>query len=91
MLNLDLPYGLPDGHEVTFEPADPRLALLNPNYLAIHAACCRVSHLSGASALFAELEQDMEANPDPTVEEAGFARALNARLENLHFTPAKAR
>ena len=74
---------------MTFKTADPRLPLPNPDYLAIHAACARVSHLSGASALFAELEQDLEANPDPTIEEVDFARALDARLENLHFTGVK--
>lgn len=84
-----LPHGLQHGHEVTFKSADPRLPLPNPDYLAIHAACARVSHLSGASALFAELEQDLEANPDPTIEEVDFARALDARLENLHFTGVK--
>ncbi|KAI1795040.1 hypothetical protein LXA43DRAFT_61845 [Ganoderma leucocontextum] len=84
-----LPYGLQDGHEVTFQSADPRLPLPNPHYLAIHATCCRVSHLSGTSGLFAELEKDLEANPDPTIESAGFARALSARLENLHLTLVK--
>ncbi|KAI1786074.1 hypothetical protein LXA43DRAFT_1035354 [Ganoderma leucocontextum] len=43
------PHGLVRGQEITFQSTDPRFALPNREYLRIHAACCRVGHLSGAS------------------------------------------
>ena len=54
------PHGLVKGQEITFESADPRLRLPNREYLRIHAACCRVAHLSGASILFNTSEEDMD-------------------------------
>ena len=68
---------------ITFNSADPDLPLPNCNYLRIHAACCRVAHLSGASSLFHELENDMESDPDPAVEAPQFAKTLHAKLEHL--------
>ena len=41
--------------EITFESTDPRLVLPNREYLAVHAACCRVAHLSGAFGLLGRL------------------------------------
>ena len=46
------PHGLVKGQEITFQSTDHRLQLPNREYLRIHAACCRVAHLSGASILF---------------------------------------
>ncbi|EJF61766.1 hypothetical protein BD309DRAFT_1020959 [Dichomitus squalens] len=69
----------------TFQSADPDLSLPHPEYLRIHAACCRVAHLSGASGLFHELERDMESNPDPAAEAPQFAKTLHAKLEHLCF------
>ena len=68
---------------IAFNSADPDLPLPNCNYLGIHAACCRVAHLSGASSLFHGLESDMESDPDPTVEAPQFAKTLHAKLEHL--------
>nr|VWO94591.1 N/A [Ganoderma boninense] len=81
-----LPGPLADGQEITLQSTDPRLALPNPEYLRIHAACCRVAHLSGASGLFNKLERDMAADPDPTTEAQDFARALHAHLDHLALT-----
>lgn len=36
------------------------LALPNPQYLRIHAACCKVAHLSGAAEYLDEAYRDME-------------------------------
>ncbi|KAM5536094.1 hypothetical protein V8D89_010193 [Ganoderma adspersum] len=61
-----LPYGLVAGQGVTFESTDPdRLPLPNREYLRIHAACCRVAHLSGACLIFDQLERDLDSDPEP--------------------------
>ena len=39
--------GLPT--EVHFMTTDPLLELPDPCFIAIHAACCRAAHLSGAA------------------------------------------
>ena len=39
--------GLPD--EVRFSSTNPLLELPDPKFIAIHAACCRAAHLSGAA------------------------------------------
>ena len=80
---LELPHGLIDGQEVTFVSRDSELPLPNGEYLGIHAAVCRVAHLSAASSLFDGLESDMCSNPDPTTEAPQFARALYANLDYL--------
>ena len=59
------------------------LPLPNPDYLRIHAACCRVSWLSGASGLFDELQEDMEEDPDAVADMSTFALSLYTRLEHL--------
>ncbi|KAI1786072.1 hypothetical protein LXA43DRAFT_1185413, partial [Ganoderma leucocontextum] len=71
----DLPYGLVAGQEVTFQSTNPRLPLPNREYLRIHAACCRVAHLSGAAGLFNELEKDMDSDPGPTTQVSLFPLA----------------
>ncbi|KAA1472197.1 hypothetical protein DENSPDRAFT_778029 [Dentipellis sp. KUC8613] len=61
---------------------DPPLPLPDPDYLHIHAACCKIALMSGASGLYDQLEQDMESDPDPELELSAFASALEARLEH---------
>nr|VWO94149.1 GTP pyrophosphokinase [Ganoderma boninense] len=80
-----LPHGLADGQAVTFQchSAHPRLALPDPEYLRIHAACCRVAHLSGVAGLFDELERDLASDPDPATETPEFSRAPYAHLDHL--------
>ncbi|RPD53929.1 hypothetical protein L226DRAFT_574687 [Lentinus tigrinus ALCF2SS1-7] len=80
------PHGLSDGQEITFQSADPRIPLPKPEYLGIHAACCMVAHMSGASGLFNEIERDLEEDPDPITEAPAFARALHAQLDHLSLT-----
>ena len=43
-----------------FESAHPDLLLPNPVYLRIHAACCRVAHLSGAGEYVDKILDDVE-------------------------------
>ena len=51
--------GLPT--TVTFTTPDPvLLPLPDPKYLALHAVCARVAHLSGAGEHFEELDRDTE-------------------------------
>ena len=42
---------------------DEDLALPNPDYLRIHAACCRVAHLSGAAEQMDKVLEDLEHMP----------------------------
>ncbi|KAI1784217.1 hypothetical protein LXA43DRAFT_1043365 [Ganoderma leucocontextum] len=80
---LKPPHGLTQGQLVIFQSAEPRFALPNRESLRIHAACCRVAHLSGACGLLDELERDMDSDPDPILEVPEFAKALHAHLEHL--------
>ncbi|TFK31757.1 hypothetical protein BDQ12DRAFT_707890 [Crucibulum laeve] len=46
---------------VTFSTPDPiKLPVPSPTYLAIHAACAQVAHLSGASEYIDKFDRDME-------------------------------
>ncbi|KAH9024600.1 hypothetical protein EDB84DRAFT_1273838 [Lactarius hengduanensis] len=45
---------------ITLTSVDPRLPLPNPDYLEIHAACCRVAHLSGAGEYIDKVLEDLE-------------------------------
>jgi len=56
---------------VTFTTPDPvKLPVPSPTYLAIHAACAKVAHLSGVAKCINELYRDMEdgttLDPDST-------------------------
>ncbi|TBU59750.1 hypothetical protein BD310DRAFT_368473 [Dichomitus squalens] len=42
---------------ITFHSSNPRLPSPSSEYLSIHAACCRIAHLSGASDHLYELEE----------------------------------
>ena len=52
---------------VTFSSNNPDARLPNPKLLALHAACARVAHMSGAAEAFDELECDVE---DETFDES---------------------
>ena len=43
-----------------FRSARQGLPLPNPAYLRIHAACCRVAHLSGAGEYMEKVLEDLE-------------------------------
>ncbi|KAF5313466.1 hypothetical protein D9611_008612 [Ephemerocybe angulata] len=45
---------------VTFVSHDPRLELPDPKYLKLHAAVCRVAHLSGAAEYMNQHDRDIE-------------------------------
>ncbi|KAI9060386.1 hypothetical protein FKP32DRAFT_1578008 [Trametes sanguinea] len=46
--------------QVTFVSHRPELPLPSPKYLRIHAACCRIAHLSGAAEHLDVIFRDME-------------------------------
>ena len=50
--------------------------------LRIHAAICRIAWLPGASALFDELEADIDEDFDLATEISNLSRSLYARLEH---------
>ena len=43
-----------------FKSEVPNLPLPNPAYLRIHAACCRVAHLSGAGKYIDKVSEDLK-------------------------------
>ena len=45
---------------VEFATTDNNLQLPNPKFLALHATCCRVAHLSGASEYYEKVLRDIE-------------------------------
>jgi hypothetical protein len=45
---------------ITFTSQHPDLPLPNPTYLRIHAACCKVAHLSGAIEYIENILNDLE-------------------------------
>jgi hypothetical protein len=46
--------------EVTFTSTDPALELPDRRYLKLHAAICRVAHMSGAAEYMDKHDRDLE-------------------------------
>ena len=46
--------------QVTFTSHYPELPLPSPKYLRIHAACCKIAHLSGAAEHLEHIFREME-------------------------------
>ena len=46
---------------VTFASAKQDLALPSPKYLAVHAACAKITHMSGAAEFIDKALRDMES------------------------------
>ena len=63
-------------------PAPAYLPLPNPRYLEIHAACCRVAHMSGAAEYFDRMIRDVEETR-VLAEDGGSAEVLFHVLSNL--------
>ena len=45
---------------ITFTSTDPSLPLPNPEYLKLHAAVCRVAHMSGAAGYLDQEDRDVD-------------------------------
>ena len=67
----------------TFTSSDPELELPNPRYLKLHAAICRVAHMSGIAQYMDKYDRDLEElyvlAPDGSSAEL-FAAALQRYL-----------
>ncbi|KXN92359.1 hypothetical protein AN958_08374, partial [Leucoagaricus sp. SymC.cos] len=50
----------PPAHIITFTSTDPHLPLPNPKYLRLHAAVCRIAHLSGAAGYLDLEDREVE-------------------------------
>ena len=51
---------LPPNPIITFTSTDPSLPLPNPEYLKLHAAVCRVAHMSGAAGYLDQEDRDLD-------------------------------
>jgi hypothetical protein len=51
---------LPANPLITFTSTDPSLPLPNPEYLKLHAAVCRVAHMSGAAGYLDQEDRDFD-------------------------------
>ncbi|KAK1228121.1 hypothetical protein PQX77_008856 [Marasmius sp. AFHP31] len=70
--------------EITFAPSErPELPLPSPELLALHAACAKVAHLSGAGAYLDELDRDMEDLCVLANDGGSFSILNNALLRSL--------
>ncbi|PBK64892.1 hypothetical protein ARMSODRAFT_1053626 [Armillaria solidipes] len=49
-----------NGKEITLVASDPRFALPNPKFLAIHAACAKIYHASGMGEVIDQVLRDKE-------------------------------
>ncbi|KAI6155635.1 hypothetical protein BKA82DRAFT_991374 [Pisolithus tinctorius] len=66
---------------VTFTTADPKLPPPSPKYLAIHAACARVAHFSGAAEYIEKVFRDME-DIDVLAQDGGSSGLLHEAILN---------
>ncbi|GBE80265.1 hypothetical protein SCP_0214820 [Sparassis crispa] len=65
---------------VTFTTTDPELLPVpSPDYLALHAACAKVAHLSGAAKYIDKVLEDLEEMPVLS-EDGSSARLLEDAL-----------
>ncbi|KAF5310633.1 hypothetical protein D9619_008090 [Psilocybe cf. subviscida] len=69
---------------VSFTTSKPGLALPSPEYLAIHAACAKVAHLSGASEWFRKYDHDEEEHFHKTLATDGNSASLLHNLLWVH-------
>ena len=56
-------FEIPQGEIITFHSADPQIPLPDPRYLAIHAACAKVCHASGAAEVIEKMLREYEEIP----------------------------
>lgn len=69
---------------MTFTSSDPELQLPSSTYLGIHAACCRVAHMSGAAEYFNKLlDRDDDWSGRSPRDAERFAVTLAARLYDV--------
>ena len=69
---------------VTFN-AQAGLPLPDPRYLALHAACARVAHLSGAGEYIDAFDRDIDTTPI-LAKDGSSAKLLAEALSIIHIT-----
>jgi hypothetical protein len=74
---------LPPNPTVTFTSADPGLPLPRSDYLRLHAAVCRVAHMSGAADYLYREERENE-RLGVLARDGSSADFLTSRLNSLH-------
>jgi len=61
---------------VTFQSQHPDLELPDPRYLEMHAACCRVAHMSGAAGYLDDILDDLDEGKTRVLSEDGSSGKL---------------
>jgi len=61
---------------VTFTSQHPSYELPDPRYLKMHAACCRVAHMSGAAGYVADILDDLDEGGTRVLSEDGLSGKL---------------
>jgi hypothetical protein len=73
---------------VTFSTPDPvKFPVPSPTYLAIHAACAKVAHLSGAAEFIDKLDRDIEDGKtlDPNGSSANMLEHAMSKLQTSAY------
>ena len=61
---------------VTFTTQHPSYEFPDPRYLKMHAACCRVAHMSGAAGYVADILDDLDEGETRVLSEDGLSANL---------------
>ena len=61
---------------VTFTSQHPSYELPDPRYLKMHAACCRVAHMSGVTGYVADILDDLDEGETRVLSEDGLSGKL---------------
>jgi len=70
----DIIRGLPN--VVTFVSYHANLELPDPRYIKMHAACCRVAHMSGAAGYMDDIVDDLDKGQTKVLSEDGSGNTL---------------
>ncbi|CAA7263958.1 unnamed protein product [Cyclocybe aegerita] len=76
---------LPQPRRVTFKSTDPALELPNSKYLKLHAAVCRVAHMSGAAKYLDLHDREVEMR-EVMAHDGSSAELLDSRLHRVVLT-----
>lgn len=73
---------------ITVTSSSPELELLDPRYLRLHAAVCRVAQMSGAAEYLHKHDRDME-QMSVLAQDGSSSELLASRLQRLVLAPPK--
>jgi hypothetical protein len=77
-------HALPPNPTVTFTSTDPGLPLPKSEYLRLHAAVCRIAHMSGVAG-YLDLEDRESERRGVLAHDGSSANFLTSRLNSLHI------